>query len=64
MKNKPTMTKSESKLFVTAQKQLIKSPVLRKQSSATRRAWREGFVNGKLYHDHLKSKGKWYEFWK
>lgn len=59
------MSKKEEELFVLASSILKKSPILRQQSSACRRAWCEGFVNGKMYFDHLKPKRKkWYEFFK
>ena len=48
--------KQEKELFELAKVILRKNPILREQSSACRRAWCEGFVNGKMYFDHLKPK--------
>ncbi len=54
--NRPTLTSKESKLFDLATKLVNKDPILRKQSSAMRRSWCEGFMNGKLYFDHKQHK--------
>jgi len=62
--NKPKMNKKESDLFDLAAKLVNRDPVLRNQSSSMRRAWCEGFMNGKLYFDHKNPKKKFYEFWK
>jgi hypothetical protein len=62
-KKRQEMNKKESELFDLAAKMVNKDPILRNQSSAMRRAWCEGFMNGKLYFDHLKPKRKWYDFW-
>lgn len=62
--NRPLLTSKENKLFDLATELVKKDPILRGQSSSMRRAWCEGFMNGKLYYDHLKPKRKFYEFWK
>jgi hypothetical protein len=50
--NRPPMKKDEAKLFDLAVQLVKKDPILRNQSSSMRRAWCEGFMNGKLYFDH------------
>jgi len=64
-KNRPKLNKKESDLFDLAAKLLRRDPILSRESSSMRRAWCEGFMNGKLYYDHLnQNKKKFYEFWK
>lgn len=64
MKNRPKLTKEESKIFEKAVKFCNKDPILRSQSSAIRRSWCEGFMNGHLYYKHNQHKRRWYEFWR